>query len=162
MTLSRLAGMLFVSCLAGCVGSGETAGVAATQPVAASTTPEKSGMHIDILFTSMTTNGAVVEIGERLGDLGFVEPSGGTGTYNTYSIAGLPYVRPEGNDHFFAHVKALSANGFVIDAVCQWLVDGKTKVTVATNLPADQREYVMAKFRGSLDPYPPTTEPTIP
>ena len=153
-TVKIIGGILLLG-VVGCAGPAAStkapATAPATQPVATTADSAKNDMHVDVMLTSMTPSVTAGEISQQCLKMRFAQ-SDVFGNPMSYALVAR-------EDHFYGFVKSTTAAGYEIDTDCNWLSEQKTEVTVRTNLPVDQREYVIAHFRAALDPYPPATQP---
>ena len=54
------------------------------------------------------------------------------------------------HDYFSAHFEAGTADGSKIQVSAEWLADGKTQLTIRSNLPETQNAYLAGKIREVL------------
>ena len=55
------------------------------------------------------------------------------------------------SDYFSARTNVSTASGKQLSAHCDWLADGETAVTITSDLPAEQHEFVMQKIRQAVE-----------
>ena len=132
--------------------AGDDAGVAerpaAVEPQPAAPAPVAPGADLANSFeTSDSPLAAATAARDVFRHLGF--------RGNTHGLGGELVRR---GDVFSAKVDAITAEDHPITVECHWLAEGRTRVEVRSDLPADQHRFVTGKLREAVNP--PTSQPT--